>query len=99
MAGKPDDPHAFHPWFPMGKLRPHALAKFLENYKINLFYEREILLQYITLRISLYYIQTLSGRFVRPTIAGLPIRISNLKKIITELTSGKFGKAIPGVTI
>ncbi len=83
------------PWKPASQ----ALSRFFESYKSTFDYEKELLLQYITLRISLYYIQILLGKFGRPTIAGLPIRISNLQKIISELISGNIQKALPGVTI
>lgn len=83
------------PW----KIASQALSKFLESYKSNVKYERKRLLQYIILRISLYYIQIILGKFGRPTIAGLPIRISSLQRMISELIAGNCGKAIPGVTI
>ncbi len=83
------------PWKPASQ----ALSRFFESYQSKFNYEKEILLQYITLRVSLYYIQILLGKFGRPTIAGLPIRISSLQKMISELISGNFQKALPGVTI
>jgi len=83
------------PW----RLASQALSRFLESYKSNLNYDRERLLQYVTLRVSLYYIEIMIGKTLKPKIAGLPIRRSCLQKIIFELISGNIEKAIPGVMI
>jgi len=83
------------PW----NLASQTLSGFLESYQCYGEYEREHLLEYITLRISLYYIQMTLGKFGRPTIAGLPIRRAILRNIISELIAGNVAKALPGVAI
>ncbi len=83
------------PW----KLVSETISGFLESYKSFLTYEREQLLQYITLRVSLYYIQVILGKFGKPTIAGLPIRLSTLQKMTSELISGNYEKTLPGINL
>ena len=83
------------PW----KTAYQTLSKFFEGYRSNFAYEKEPLLRYITLRISLYYLQILLGKMRKPKIAGLPIRMSSLQKMISDLISENFDNVLPGVSV
>jgi len=85
----------FFPWKP----GLDALQALLEGYRNSNTYSAELLLRYVTMRVSQYYVDTCCPRFTRPRVAGIPIRRRRLAQMVSALLEERFRDVFPGVPL
>jgi len=85
----------FFPWKPGLRI----LEALLQGYRNSNAYRVDLLLRYVTMRVSQYYIDTCCPRFTRPRIAGVPVRPRRLAQTVLALLGERFRDVFPGVRL
>lgn len=76
-----------------------SLSSLLKGYKEELNYQPEILLQYLTILICCYYLQTCCSDRVSAKIAGIPVNKSRLRNLVMAMLDRDIDSAFPGIDL
>lgn len=76
-----------------------ALRSFLDGYKSVSDYDREILLQFVTMRLCDFYIGTYYSGHVRAKIAGIPVSKSRFQHLLMVMLEGKVDPMLEKVNL